>query len=271
MPPTATTGAPLDPLAGLPADVVIPQLYDRHARAIYALGRRVCRSPAEAEDMVQETFFAAWDRWLQFEGRSSARSWLFTIARRICQRMHRPRAGEPTVMESFEELLPGEEASLPQIERRQPFSDALKAEAAERLDRALAELPIEFRVPLVLREVAELSIAEIAEVLDLRENTAKTRIHRGRLKLRRALESLFPAAPAVGRSQPSEVCYSLLLAKLDALDRGVDLPVSDSELCERCRNVFATLDLGHEACLLLAQDEVPARVEERLRERARPS
>jgi RNA polymerase sigma-70 factor, ECF subfamily len=262
---------PADPLAGLPADVAIPRLFDEHGRAIYALGRRVCRSPAEAEDMVQETFLAAWNRWRQFEGRSSARTWLYTIARRICQRMHRPRAGEPTTLESFDELLPGDEASFPQVDPRQPFSDALKEEAAQRLDLGLAELPVDFRVPLVLKEIADLSVAEIAQVLDLPENTVKTRVHRARLKLRRALAELFPAGKPPERTQPSEVCYSLLLAKLDALDNGVELPVADAELCDRCRTVFATLDLGHEACRLLAEDEVPPRVQRRLRERSAQS
>ena len=63
------------------------------------------RTGENAEDLVQETFLQAYRKWDQFEGRSEPSTWLYTIAARICQRMHRRRAGEPERLASLDELL----------------------------------------------------------------------------------------------------------------------------------------------------------------------
>jgi predicted RNA polymerase sigma factor len=130
----------------------------------------------------------------------------------------------------------------------------------------LGALPIEFRLPLVLTDIAELSIAEAAEVLGLKPATVKTRVHRARLKLRKALDRSLPQKEEP-RTEPAEVCLSMLEAKQEALDRGVAFPYSDRALCERCRAVFATLDLGREACSALGTGALPPALRERLRRR----
>lgn len=235
----------------------------RHGGTIYGLGLRLCGSPEDAEEMVQETFLQAFRHWRQFEGRSRPTTWLYTIARRVCQRQNRPRAGEPATLEPLDELLPGRDGQLADLDSSDleatPFSARLRHEAAATIERALGELPLDFRMPLVLVDIAELSIAETATVLELPKNTVKTRVHRARLKLRKILDASLPQKDEPA-TQPATVCYTMLRAKLDALDRGVDLPYSDEALCARCRSVFATLDLGRDVCVAFGRGELPVHV-----------
>jgi hypothetical protein len=129
----------------------------------------------------------------------------------------------------------------------------LRKEAEAAVIEAIATLPLPVRLPLVLADIAELSTAEIAAILGLKDATVKTRIHRGRLQLRRALLARLPAAPAPPPDHDRQVCLDLLAAKQEALDRGAPFPVSPAALCARCRSVFTALDLGRDVCRHLGE------------------
>jgi RNA polymerase sigma-70 factor (ECF subfamily) len=112
----------------------------------------------------------------------------------------------------------------------------------------------------VLKEIAGLSLAQAAEVLGVKEATVKTRVHRARMMLRQALAEDLPRRPAgehADEGGPGHVCLDLLHAKQEALDRGAEFPVDSDELCERCRSVFATLDLAHNACVDIGHGRYP--------------
>lgn len=258
-----TTDSTTAGLAGLPPGQAIPLLLNAHGGKIYALGLRLCGNEADAQDLVQETFLNAFRHWEGFEGRAKTSTWLYTIAARACQRMHRKRAGEPDHMASLEELLPSPERGVPDLSaltgegEGDPLRDQLRREARERVERALVEIPPHFRLPLVLKDIAELSLPEIARALDVKEATVKTRIHRARLALRKVLAEGLPENEAAHPSHDRRVCLDLLRAKQEAMDRGEDLPVADAELCDRCRSLFATLDITHDTCLALGRGELP--------------
>ena len=242
----------------------VERLMTEHGGTIYGLGLRICGSPQAAEDMVQETFLDAYRGWSGFEGRSKETTWLYTIARRACTRLHRPRAGEPAEMEPLEALLPGADDAVADLDRLDPFDARVRREARERVDRALGELPGDFRMALVLVDLAELPLAEVAEVLGVPLNTVKTRVHRARLKLRKAVEEGLPRR-AVAASGERNACLSMLEAKQEALDRGVELAIPGETLCERCRSVFAVLDLSKEACRTIRDGKLPRGVVEGVR------
>lgn len=245
----------------------VERLVAEHGGTLYGLGLRICGSPEAAEDMVQETFLDAYRGWKGFEGRSEVTTWLYTIARRACFRQHRPRAGQPSRMEPLEELeqlRPGADDPVADLSRIDPYSESVRQEARERVDRALAELPPDFRMALVLVDLAELSIAEVARVLDVPENTVKTRVHRARLRLRKAVEEGLPRR-VVAAGGERNACLSMLQAKQEALDRGVELSIPGETLCERCQAVFATLDLSKEACRSIREGGLPETVRAHLR------
>ena len=110
---------------------------------------------------------------------------------------------------------------------------------------------------LMLKDIAELSVQEIADVLGLKPATVKTRVHRARLMLRRELARSLPRKSAPPPNHAKQMCLDLLKAKQDALDRGVDFPVPPDQMCERCQALFATLDLGRDTCQRLGRGELP--------------
>ena len=145
-----------------------------HQQAVRAFLRRACGNHAEAEDLAQETFLAAWRNLESFAGQSGLRSWLCGIAwnklqtaRRGWARSRRTEAASP----------PPEPATDP------------GAAASRRLDleRAMAALPLEQRAAVALCLAAEFSHAEAAATLGLPLGTVKSHVQRGRAKLLAAL------------------------------------------------------------------------------------
>ena len=169
-------------------------------------------------------------------------------------------------MESLTELLPVGESSIPEIpaDEDSPLDEQLKREAQERVEQALAELPVHLRLPLVLKDIAELSVSEVAAVLGVKSATVKTRVHRGRLALRRALAEVLPKRLSAPPDHPQQVCLDLLSAKQEALDRGTEFPVPQDELCSRCQSLLSTLDLAHDVCTELSLDGLPEELRQKI-------
>jgi RNA polymerase sigma-70 factor (ECF subfamily) len=247
------------------AGEAIPDLLESYGDRIYALGLTLCDNPDNAQDLVQETFLHALESWGSFEGRSQPSTWLHTIAARTCRRMQRRRAGEPRHMESLTRILPsGDEGVIQLPSDDDPEADAVRHEASDAVLRAVSCLPLDFRLPFVLKEMADLSIAEIAEALDVNPATVKTRLHRARLRVRKELAEAIPSRDAASPDHSREECLALLRAKQESLDHDTHFPIPDDELCERCRSVFDTLDLGRSICRTLACGEMPADVRQAL-------
>ncbi|KAB2956576.1 MAG: RNA polymerase sigma factor [Thermoanaerobaculia bacterium] len=250
-------------------DAAVEALVEREGARLLAYLRRSCGDGSDAEDVAQETFARAVRAWDRLQDPDRARAWLYTIARRVCQRLHRRKAGEPARLEPLEALLPRPGATLPDLEPAaagDPHADRLRAEARELVERALARLPDPFRQTLVLADVAELSLAEIAAVTGVREATVKTRLHRARLKLREVLAAGLPARAATPPAHARRVCLDLLHAKLEAMDRRAPFPYPDAALCERCRSLLGTLDLIGATCSSLAAERVSPELRARIRE-----
>ncbi|MEN8375941.1 MAG: sigma-70 family RNA polymerase sigma factor [Gemmatimonadota bacterium] len=240
------------------ADRAIPALLAAHGDNLYALALRLCGEEEAAKDLVQETFMRAFRGWDGFQGRSKASTWLYTIAVRSCQRMHRRRAGEPARLEPLDRLLPsGDEGILQIPSDDDPAADAERHEASEAVLGALRALPLEFRLPLVLKEMADFSIAEIAETLDVKAPTVKTRLHRARLRVRQELANALPTRPAPPPDHAREECLALIRAKQESLDHDTEFPLSNDLLCDRCSAVFLTLDYGRAVCRALSSGRMP--------------
>ncbi len=246
-------------------DARFAALFESEGPRVHALARRLCRG-RDADDLVQETFLNAFRALDQLEDPDNPRPWLFAIAHRACMRMRRRRAGEPRHLETLDELLPRPQATIPDLDPgdSDPHRDRLRAEARELVERGLGELPEAFRMPLLLADVAELKIGEIATILGLEEATVKTRIHRARLKLRAVLASGLPQREAPSPPHARAVCLDLLRARLAAFDQGVDFPFSKAAMCERCQSIFAQLDLAASVCSTLDRDTIPDSLRERI-------
>ncbi len=252
-----------------PAASAVRRLIEEHGGGLYQLASRFCGNMDEAEDLVQEVFLSAYRSWDTFRGDADERTWLYRIAARACQRMHRKRAGEPDQIGSLSDLLPfgTERIAVIAGEQDDALQRQIAAEAKDRLESEITRLPEAFRVPLILKEIAGFSVREVAEILALEEATVRSRVHRARLKLRAAVDRVLPrtAEPAPPPMYPEQTCLDLLNAKQESLDRGVAF---DSRvICDRCRSVFASLDLTQQVCQDLSEGQLPPGVRQRLVER----
>jgi RNA polymerase sigma-70 factor, ECF subfamily len=260
-------------LAQQPVHVALPRLLEEHGGRLYRMSMKLCGHREDAEDLVQDIFLIALKKWEQFHGDAHPTTWLYSIAARACGRKRRKRAGEPRRMESLSDLLPRPTEDIPEVaallgdgEGDDPLRAQLRREAREAVEGAIAQLPFHFRLPLVLKEIAELPVAEVAAILGVKEATVKTRLHRARLLLRRALAEVLPHKPAPPPNHDRRICLDLLKAKQESLDRGVPFSVPPGELCRRCAALFGTLDLSRDLCLDLSGERAGEELPEPLRQ-----
>ena len=145
-------------------------------RAAYNLARWLVRNDHDAEDVVQEAYLRAFKYFGGYRG-GEGRTWLLTIVRNSCYSwLQRNRARELTdsIDETQEDLA---------LEFANPELLLLQHADAQMVRAALAELPIEFREVMVMRELEELSYKEIATIADLPIGTVMSRLARGRKRL----------------------------------------------------------------------------------------
>lgn len=157
-----------------------------HADQVYGALRRFGLDPDEADEVSQAVFVRAWRALGRFEGRSKLSTWLYRIAFNEAQRKlaGRRTRGVP-VGEGDDDPV----TRLPDDEERGPVAQALSDELEEVLDRALGELPDEWRMAVVLRDLEGLSTAEAASIAGVGEAAFKSRLHRGRMQLRELLRA----------------------------------------------------------------------------------
>lgn len=250
----------------LPADAAIPPLLERHGPRIFALAQRLCGNRADAEDMVQDVFLQAYRKWHTFRGEADPGTWLYSIAARSCKGRMRRKGGTDRRMPAVSQLMPWRETSVAAIPvpaedgEAAPVKASIRREAEEAVHRAILTLPEQFRVPLILKEMLELSIEQVGAALNIKPETVKTRVHRARLLLRQSMLKRLPRRSAPDPTYDKQVCLDLLKAKLEAMDHGRGFPIGQEVLCERCRLVFAELDLAQSACASMADGAMPAAV-----------
>jgi RNA polymerase sigma-70 factor, ECF subfamily len=154
------------------------RLVQQHERALYAIALRLCGTPSDARDLVQDTFECALRHFDRFQEITDGRPWLLTILRHVFLNQCRIRTRERRCSVSVEEV--EERIAVPEVE---PPS-AWAAFSLEQLHAALEEIPEEFRKVYQLHVFEGLSYEEIAGRLRIAKATVGTRLIRARSKLR---------------------------------------------------------------------------------------
>lgn len=160
-------------------------LVRRHQAVVYRFARAATRSAEQAEDVLQETFLAAFRSADTYRGDASVKSWLLAIARNKVRRLGRPRAGQPDHFEPLEVL--GQRAGWGS--EGGPEAAAIDDQRRERLAAVLEGLNPEDREVLVLRDLEGLPGAEVASMLGVGLAAMKSRLHRARLRFAAALRT----------------------------------------------------------------------------------
>jgi RNA polymerase sigma-70 factor (ECF subfamily) len=157
-------------------DAALDELLRRHQQRIHGICRRLTGNDADALDATQEALISIVRGLARFDGRSSFSTWAYRVATNAALDELRRRRRRPVA--SLDDARPGRgepAATGPSV--GQSVSDRLD------VDAALAQVPLEFRAPVVLRDLCQLDYAEIAEVLDIPAGTVRSRISRGRALL----------------------------------------------------------------------------------------
>jgi RNA polymerase sigma-70 factor (ECF subfamily) len=162
------------------------ELVRRHADRLYAVVLRFVAHADEAEEVTQEAFLRAWRSIGRFEFRSRFFTWLYRIA--INEAKRRAERPPPAGTVASIEDSPIEDA--PDWSEAPEFR-AEQGHLRSVLEDAVRALPIEYRAPLILRDVEGLSTQEAAEVMELGEAAFKSRLHRARLAVRRAVDEYY--------------------------------------------------------------------------------
>jgi RNA polymerase sigma-70 factor (ECF subfamily) len=157
-----------------------------HLQALYAVALRMTKSESEAEDLVQDAVLRAYRFWEGFESGTNARAWLMRIMTNVFRNHYRARVRE-------QEILGQAETSTANVGRFQGAAprDAESALFGRMLSRdiekALALLPPEFRLPVILADLEDLSYREIADIMECPAGTVMSRLYRGRHMLQKLL------------------------------------------------------------------------------------
>lgn len=170
-------------------------LVQRHNRLLFRVARGVLRDDTEAEDAVQETYIRALTGPHPFRGEASLSTWLARIARNeALGKLRRRRAAtDLSELDSGDAENGGSLIMFPTTTLVSPESDAGRGEMRRMLAREIDGLPDPFRLVFILRDVEGLSTAETAACLSLRPETVKTRLHRARRQIRKAIETRLTA------------------------------------------------------------------------------
>lgn len=158
-------------------------LVDRHQAQVYGLCRRMLGHPEAAEDATQEAFLAAF-RGLKGFQEGNFQGWLLRIAANQCRDEYR-RRGRRIAASTLNPGEPGEDAIDVPDSSESTEGAVLRRELGGHLEQILLQLPFEQRQAVVLVDIYDLSYEEAASLLDMSLGTLKSRIHRGRDRLRR--------------------------------------------------------------------------------------
>ena len=173
------------------------RLYEKR---VFSLTSRMCRNSADAEEAAQEAFLAAWQALPAFRGDASFATWLYRLVSNACGYS---AAGGTASGDG--RPLSGRRGEQSGAAGQKSFPHALaeRAELRRQIEAGLAALPPEYRQVLILQEIHQCTYDEIAQICSIDLGTVKSRINRGRKRLRKILleSGNFSAAGASKRQK----------------------------------------------------------------------
>ncbi len=177
-----------------------------HASALYGSAFKLTRNAGDAEDLVQETMLRAYRFWHSFTAGSNCKAWLFKILSNtfINSYQRKKRSGEilnaaMAEQESTDGVLVHEKAQS----QLSPEELLVQQSLSEDVERALAEIPKDFRIAVVLCDVEGFSYKEISEMLECPVGTVMSRLYRGRRLLKKELREFAKSQGLLKEDEPA--------------------------------------------------------------------
>jgi RNA polymerase sigma-70 factor, ECF subfamily len=157
-----------------------------HLQSLYGVAMRMTKSESDAEDLVQDAILRAYRFWDGFESGTNARAWLMRIMTNLFRNRDREKAREQEILGEAE----ASTANVGQFQGSAPrdAESALFGRMLSRdVEKALSLLPPEFRLPVILADLEDLSYKEIADIMECPAGTVMSRLYRGRRMLQKIL------------------------------------------------------------------------------------
>jgi len=176
---------------------VFRAIMQRHNRRLFRLARAILGNEAEAEDALQEAYVRAFSALNTFRGEASLATWLTRIVMNeaLGQARRRRRCVDLDTLDTALQQGESQVIVFPTLASTgDPEWSAARAEIRHLLEQAIDELPDPFRLVFIMRDVEDMSTEETANALGIRPETVKTRLHRARRLLRKALNDRLATA-----------------------------------------------------------------------------
>ncbi len=182
-------------------DRAFGELVSRYESKVFSLALKMLRNPEDAEDVLQDTFLRAYRGIKSFQGASTFSTWIYRItANSALMRLRKKQLPIVSIEDQEEKETPVNVVDW----TPGPVEQLLSSELRQVMGEAIEALPPEFRQVFILRDVEELSNAEVAEILDLSVAAVKSRLHRARLKVRNRLAPYFSENNRMGRAMGAQ-------------------------------------------------------------------
>ena len=167
------------------------ELVRRYRDKVYRLAYKILRHEDDAAEALQDAFLSAYRGLEKFKVESTFSTWLYRIATNASLMKYRKRRDHHVSLEQSQSADEDAEALQLPDWSRQPLNELLDAETREVMEQGMQRLPEELRTVFVLRDIEEMSNAEVAEILGLTVAAVKSRLHRARIALRDRLNRYF--------------------------------------------------------------------------------
>jgi RNA polymerase sigma-70 factor (ECF subfamily) len=171
------------------------QLVKLYEQTVWGFAFKLCRNKEKADESYQDTFINVYRKIDQFDSRSKFSTWLYTIVANNCL-MNRRKRKMDGLLESLDDAPDvGNEDVQKQLAvwDDSPIDTMMNKEMREQMDAAIQELPDEYKVVFVLRDLEDKTAEETAKILNLTVPAVKSRLRRSRIFLRHKLHGLMRA------------------------------------------------------------------------------
>jgi len=252
---------------------------------VFSFSMKVCGQREDAEDTMQEVLVKALPYLPKFESPRALLVWLYRVAKNRCLMSRRKSRFAPKQDLSLEQLMPDrlDLARFAQVRPVNPESLAIRSQQARRLREAIQQLPPQYRIILVLRDMEGLTDDEVGDITGIRPGTVRVRLHRARLFVRQTLTrdgnkrppprqtvSSAVEGTAVNSQRRPQSCKALFAQLSDYLDEQLDDSLCKKleehfEGCAPCEAFLASLESTIEQLRKAPQEKLNSTIATKIR------
>jgi RNA polymerase sigma-70 factor, ECF subfamily len=174
----------------------VKELAERYSHRIFQMALRHMKNPEDAEEVTQDVLMKVYRKIDRFRGDAALSSWIYRITFNTAMSRLRTHKAEKAAQQEKERVLraaDGEDRIVTPVQQadwsHMPDEEVLRGELRGAVAAALEELPEIYRVPVVLRDIEGLTTEEASHRLHVKDQTLKSRLHRGRVMLRERLHA----------------------------------------------------------------------------------